>query len=110
MDFLKNWETIPVATQRFITQTLNDAGIDVRLLLRSSSNDEKEEIIDGGKKLLTIREVMELTRYSRSTIIRKIKDGSLKVRPKTKAKEKILIFASSVIEWLQGQKQKTICT
>ena len=105
MDDLRKWEMLPDATKSFIMNTMKDAGIDIHELLCDSCNEQKE-IIEDNKKLLTIKEVMELTRYSRSTIIRKINDGTLEIKQKKKLKEKVLIFAFSVKKWLQVEESQ----
>lgn len=106
MDYLRKWEMLPDVTKSFIMNTMKDAGIDIHELLCDSSSNEQKEIIEDNKKLLTIKEVMELTRYSRSTIIRKINDGTLEIKQKKKSKEKVLIFAFSVKKWLQVEESQ----
>ena len=106
MDYLRKWEMLPDVTKSFIMNTMKDAGIDIHELLCDSSSNEQKEIIEDNKKLLTIKEVMELTRYSRSTIIRKINDGTLEIKQKKKSKEKVLIFAFSVKKWLQIEESQ----
>ena len=106
MSNLEKWEKIDNRTRCYISETMKSVELDINELLRNEGGKDQAEMIEDNKKLLTIKDVMELTHYSRSTIIRKIQDGTLKIKTKKKPKEKILIFSFSIKEWLQVADQQ----